>query len=67
MPKRFQDQKKTDITVLTSWTSVQVYFKSALSRLCTCASSDDSHCFIANRNNNTSINLPNLKFKFLKP
>ena len=25
-------------------------FKRALSRLCTCASSDDSHCFIANRN-----------------
>ena len=28
--------------------------KKALSRLCTCASSDDSHCFIANRNKRTT-------------
>ena len=27
-----------------------IRLKRALSRLCTCASSDDSHCFIANRN-----------------
>ena len=32
------------------YTAVKLGFKRALSRLCTCASSDDSHCFIANRN-----------------
>ena len=37
-------------------------FLRALSRLCTCASSDDSHCFIANRNKKIHLDRPS-KFK----
>ena len=37
------------ITSYSSYTG-DIFIERALSRLCTCASADDSHCFIANRN-----------------